>query len=428
MAPPIDTSLGYLPRVADDELDRLLPHLAAISIDGAKAVGKTETARRRALTLRRLDDPAVREVGAADPGVLLAGEPPVLLDEWQRAPEVFDLVRRAVDDGAAPGSFLLTGSSSPSSLGTHSGAGRIVRLRMRPLALFERFAEATTVSIESLLAGRREGVAGGTAWGLVDYVAEIVASGLPGLRGMHSVAVQAQLDGYLDAVVDRDFPDLGHPVRNPASLRRWLVAYAAATSTAGSFESIRDAATGGHGDKPSKTATMPYRDVLERLYLLEPVPAWRPTRNRLARLGSAPKHQLADPAFAARLLGVDAAGLLDVRGGERREGVLLGQLFEALVTLSVRVAAQAAGARVGHLRTHGGQYEVDLVVERPDGRVLAIEVKLSRSVSDDDVRSLRWLADQLGDDLLDVVVVTTGPEAYRRADGIAVVPAALLGC
>jgi predicted AAA+ superfamily ATPase len=149
-----------------------------------------------------------------------------------------------------------------------------------------------------------------------------------------------------------------------------------------------------------------------------------------ARLASAPKHQLVAPALAARLLGVDAGALLDGRAGGPplpREGSLLGALFEALVTLSVRVYAQAAEARVGHLRTHGGDHEVDSVLERGDGRVDAIEVKLTTAVADRDVRHLRWLRERIGDDLLDAIVVTTGQHAYRRADGIGVVPAALLG-
>ena len=174
----------------------------------------------------------------------------------------------------------------------------------------------------------------------------------------------------------------------------------------------------------------PYRDVLERLWILDPVPAWLPIRNRFARLSAPPKHQLVDPALAARLLGVGADALLDAAPAEPpilRDGPLLGALFESLVTLNLRVAAQAAEASVKHLRSTRGEHEVDLIVEKADGRVVAIEVKLTRTIDDGDVRQLAWLRDRLGDDLLDAVVITTGQDAYRRADGIAVVPAALLG-
>lgn len=421
---------AYARRIVDDELDELLTAVPALAIEGAKGVGKTATALRRAGSVRRLDDPAERELGAADPRRLLEGRRPVLLDEWQHVPETWDLVRRSVDEGAEPVTFLLTGSTSPSQRGLHSGAGRIVSVRMRPLALSERGIEQPAVSLRALLSGRRPEVAGATAVGLETYAREIVDSGFPGLRGQSGRALRAQLDGYLLRIVDRDFRELGHTLRNPSSLRRWMRAYAAASSTTTSFERIRDAATSGQGDKPSKQTTMPYRDVLERLWILDPVEAWLPTRNRIARLSSPPKHQLADPALAARLLGVDADALLEGRPAGaplQRDGVLLGALFESLVTLSLRACAQVAEATVKHLRTAGGAHEVDLMVERADGRVVAFEVKLARTVGDDDTRHLRWLAGQIGDELLDAVIVTTGAEAYRRPDGIAVVPAALLG-
>ena len=259
----------------------------------------------------------------------------MLIDEWQRLPESWDLIREAVDAGAAPGSFLLTGSSVPADDNSpvHSGAGRIPRVRMRPMTL--------------------------------------------------------------------------------------------------AFEKIRDAATGRReGGGPTRKTTIAYRDALERLWLLDPVPAWLPTRNYLSQLGAAPKHQLADPALAVRLLGVDAGALLagrEVGPPMPRDGLLLGALFESLVTLNVRVYAQQSEATVKHLRTHRGDHEVDLIVQRADERVVAIEVKLAQTVGDADVRHLNWLANEVGDDLLDRVVVTTEGHAYRRQDGVAVVPAALLG-
>ncbi|MGD9571472.1 MAG: ATP-binding protein [Thermoleophilia bacterium] len=420
----------YTPRVIDDELDELLPVLPALAIEGPKGVGKTATAERRAATVLRLDDPAERALVQADPRRVLTGRPTVLLDEWQREPQLWDLVRRAVDDGAAAGHFLLTGSAVPRELPVHSGAGRIPALRMRPLTLSERLGEPATVSLTALLSGGRSPVTGSTAVRLDDYAREIVRSGFPGLRRFSGRGLRLQLDGYLDRVVQRDFEEIGHRVRAPATLRRWLTAYAAATAGVASYETIRDAATSGEGQAPARTTTGPYRDALEQLFIIDPVPAWAPTRNPLARLLQAPKHHLADPALAARLLGVDEGSLLrpDARGPLRpREGPLAGALFESLVTQSVRVYAQRSEARVGHLRTRGGEQEIDLIVERGDGRVLAMEVKLATVPAEHDLRGLRWLAGRIGDDLLDAVVVTTGGEAFRRTDGIAVVPAALLG-
>jgi predicted AAA+ superfamily ATPase len=420
----------YLRRVVDDELDELLRELPAVAIEGPKGVGKTRTALQRANTVRRLDDPVELAVAEAEPRRVLDGDPPVLIDEWQRLTETWDLVRRAVDDGAPPGSFLLTGSAVPQPPPTHSGAGRIVTVRMRPLALSERLGSAT-VSLAEMLSGARAPLRGTSDVALDDYVDEILGSGLPGLRALSGRARRSQLDGYVARVVDRDIPDeAGVTVRNPAALRRWMTAYAAASSTTATFETIRDAASAGYEHKPSKNATLAYRDALARVWVLDEVPAWTPSGSHLRELGQAPKHQLADPALAAQLLGVQASSLLAGQSAGppiTRQGTLLGALFESLVTLSVRVFAAHSEARVGHLRTARGRQEVDLIVERADGAVVAIEVKLARSVSSDDGKHLSWLRQRLGDRVLDQVIITTGPQAYRRGDGVAVVPLALLG-
>lgn len=417
----------YLHRVLDDELDEKSIEFAAISIEGPKGVGKTETAQRRAKTDYRLDGPA-GQVVAANPQVVLSGEPPILIDEWQRVPATWDVIRRAVNDGAPPGSYLLAGSAS--ERGAHSGAGRILTLRMRPLTLSERGIEAPTVSLCQLLDGRQTAIEGQTDVGLEDYAQEIVGSGFPASRGLSETACSDFLDSYLQRIVEREFEEMGRLIRRPATLLRWMNAYAAATASTASLETIRDAATGGEGQKPAKTTTQPYREILQRLFIVDPLPAWAPTRNRISRLAMPPKHHLADPALAASLLGAGVGALLSAESvgpPSLRDGPLLGALFESLLTLSVRVYAQAARARVSHMRTRNGDHEVDLIVERRDGRVLAIEVKLAAVPGDRDVRHLHWLAGRVGDDLLDAVVITTGPYAYRRPDGIAVVPASLLG-
>lgn len=420
----------YIPRIVDDQLDELLPSLAAVSLEGAKAVGKTRTALRRATTVYELDDPAQRQVVKADPAQIRRGDPPVLIDEWQRVPESWDVVRRAVDAGAGPGQYLLTGSATPTRRPTHSGAGRIVTIHMRPLSLAERDVGSPTVSLGHLLTGKRPGVDGETPATLDDYTHEIVSSGFPGLQHLTGRPLREQLDSYLRRIVDTDFEQLGRTVRKPGALRRWMSAFAAATATAASYEAIRDAATSGQGNKPARTTTRPYREILEQLWIVDQVPAWLPTRNYFSQLSQPPKHHLADPALAARLLGVGNAALLKGEEGAPqvpRDGTLLGHLFESLVTLSVRVYAQAVEADVKHVRTRGGRHEVDLILERSDKRVVALEVKLGRTVRSEDTQHLLWLQERMGEDLLDAAIVTTGPQAYRRKDGVAVIPAALLG-
>lgn len=420
---------GYVPRVVDAELDELFAALPAVVLEGPKAVGKTETALRRARSNYRLDDPAQRAIAEADPSVMLAAEPPVLIDEWQHVPPVFDAVRRAVDAGAPAGQFLLAGSAAPPAGPTHSGAGRIVTLRMRPLSLGERRLATPTVSLRAMLDGRQPPVEGSAALALRDYTREILASGFPGLRHLTGRALRAQLDGYLARVIDRDVEEQGYTVRKPETLRRWMTAYATATATTTSYEKIRDGATAGEADKPNRRTVDNYREILERLWIVDPVPGWVPSRNHLLRLIQTPKHHMTDPALAARLLGMDEGALLAGATGPAtpRDGTLLGQLFESLVTLSIRVYAQAAEARVRHMRTDKGRREIDIIVERSDHRVLAVEVKLSGKVTDDDVKHLLWLRERLGEDVLDAMVVTTGPQAFRRSDGVAVVPAVLLG-
>jgi predicted AAA+ superfamily ATPase len=419
----------YRRRVIDNDLDSLFGALAAILLDGAKGVGKTTTGRQRCVTYRRLDRSAERAAVEADPAIILGDPRPALIDEWQRVPEVWDVVRAHVDDDHTPSQFLLAGSLP--GKGTHSGAGRIAALRMRPLSLPERGASSPTVSLAALLDGGRPVISGRTTMALDGYVDEIMAGGFPGLRHLSGRALQTQLDGYIDRIVDHDMPEAGYNVRRPDTVRRWLRAYAAATATTTTFEKIRDAASPGSGGQPpAKTTALGYTELLTRLRILDPLEAWRPGNGHLRRLGASPKHHLVDPALSVRLLGRTKQHLLigddGPAGAIPRDGTLLGGLFESLACLSVRTFAQATGGSTYHLREKDGRREIDFIVER-DARVLGIEVKLSSAIDDKDVRHLLWLADEMGEDVADLVVLTTGPEAYRRPDGVAVVPLALLG-
>ncbi len=425
-------SPGYDRRVIDDVLDLYAASYSAVALEGAKGVGKTETARRRAVSVFKLDEPEALALVQADMSRAVTADPPVLIDEWQRHPPIWDAVRNADDGGAAPASYLLTGSADPREAPAHSGAGRIVTLRMRPMSLAERLGFPQAVSLAALLEGDAA-IEGETEVGLEAYTDEILQGGFPGLRRYSGRAHRDQLTSYLSLIVERDFKQLAQQVRNPEALRRWMAAYAAATSTTTSFEKIRAAATSNENDKPARSTVIPYRDALQRLFVLDPIKAWRPANNPLGELGDAAKHQLVDPAFAARLVRATKSTLLD---GETsgpsvpRDGTQLGAFFEALVALSVRVyvlAADSAEPEVRHFRTHRGEHEIDLIVEREDGKILAIEVKLTAVPNDSDIAQLNWLAKRLGSDLIDRVIVTTGRTAYRRPDGVAAIPAALLG-
>ncbi len=355
--------MSYVTRTVDRELDELMAGAAAIALDGPKGVGKTATALRRADAAWYLDDPAQRELARADFSMATLPQGTVLLDEWQKLPQVWDSVRRQVDNGAPPGRFLLTGSATPvDAAGTHSGAGRILSLRMRPMGLHERGPVAPTVSLVALLAGGKLEIQGVSSLSLTDYAEAIVSSGFPGVLSAQARVRRGLLDAYLTRVVDRDLPDQGYEVRRPDTLRRWLRAYAASSSTTTAYSRLLDATTGGDSAQPAKTTTGAYRDHLSQLWLLDPVPGWTPSHNAIKQLRQAPKHQLADPALAARLLGLTASSLLSSTGAH-----LAGPLFESLATLGIRTMAQAAEAAVGHLRTRAGEHEVDLIVEGFDG-------------------------------------------------------------
>lgn len=422
--------MDYRRRIIDDTLDRVFPDLAAIALEGAKGVGKTATASERAATILSLNDPNEHAALAGNLDLVIQVPPPVLIDEWQLEPRVWDRVRRAVDDDGSGGRFLLAGSASVApGVRIHSGAGRIVSMAMRPMSFDERGIETPTVSLRALLAGQAQSIGGSTEVDVPVYTEEILRSGFPGIRDLPEPARRLQLDSYVARIVERELPESGVSVRRPSALRAWLAAYAAATATNASYSKVLDAATPGDSDKPARQTAGAYREHLRRIFVLDPVEAWIPAFAPLKRLTYAPKHHLVDPAIAARLVGVETPGLL--RGEGRRvsatAGTWLGALFESLVTQSVRVYADAAGARVGHLRTKNGDHEIDLIVEADNRSCVAIEAKLTGAVEDDDVRHLNWLRREVGSRLIDRVVVYTGRLAYRRDDGVAVVPLALLG-
>jgi predicted AAA+ superfamily ATPase len=399
-------------------------------LEGAKGIGKTATATQRAATVLSLNNPNEHAALAGNLDLVTQVRPPVLIDEWQLEPSLWDRVRRAVDDDSTGGRFLLAGSAGVApGVRIHSGAGRIVSMAMRPMAFSERGAHHPTVSLKASLNSDSREIGGTSDIDVPTYADEILRSGFPGIRDLPVRARQLQLDSYVARIVERELPENGVSVRRPGALRAWLAAYAAATATNAAYSTILDAATPGEGDKPARQTAAAYREHLQRIFVLDPLEAWIPTFAPLKRLTYTPKHHLVDPAIAARLVGIDKAGLLRGEGNRTSAatGTWLGALFESLVTQSVRVYASAAAARVGHLRTKNGDHEIDLIVEGENRSCIAIEAKLSNTVDDHDVKHLNWLDQQIGDRLVDRIVVYTGRFAYRRPDGVGVVPLALLG-
>jgi len=406
----------------------MLKGLSAIAIEGAKGVGKTALSTQRAQTVMSLDDPFTAQNVRDNPDLVLSGSRPTFIDEWQLVPSVWDVVRHAVDNGAPAASFLLAGSAMPpAGARLHSGAGRIVRAMLRPLTIPERGIEKPTVSLAELLAGGQPAVGGRSKVTSSDYVDEILATGFPGIRGNQSS--EYLVASYLDRIVDHDIPESGGSVRRPTAVRNWLAAYAAATATTASYTTILDAATPGEGTKPNQQTAAAYRELLQRIWVLDPLPAWEPGFSHLERLSLAPKHHLVDPGLAAALVGATRESLIRGEGPAMapRDGTFLGALFESLAVQTIRVLAELYGARAAHMRVRGGDHEVDVILQRRDFKVLAIEVKFSSVVRPADVRHLNWLQQKLPDQVLDKVLINTSSFALRRPDGVVVVPLALLG-
>jgi predicted AAA+ superfamily ATPase len=421
-------SLKYVRRHIDERLDALVPHLPAILLDGPKGVGKTLTALQRAKSVLRLDTPQVQNLVAGNLESIHLGDKPILLDEWQRSPEVWTEVKRAVDSDNAGGQYILTGSFP--SRPTHSGAGRIVDLRMRPMTLIERQVATSEISLMALSLETQVQIFGETKLVAQDYMSEVFSSGFPGMRSDVDEIVETQISAYVNRIVDVDVAIEGVGTRKPASLMAWLKSYAAATSTTSTMETIRDSSKIGFEAALSRPAVESILEALTRLRILDDVPAWIPLGSDFARLGSLPKRYLADPALAVNLLGYRKSDLLSGQEGEPnfdRYGPLIGRLFEALAVLCIRVYAETNSWKVSHFRDRNGRREVDLILEVGGSKVIAVEIKLAQTPRDSDFGNLLWLKEQLGDSVVDSVLITTGPYAYRHNNGVAVVPLGLLG-
>jgi predicted AAA+ superfamily ATPase len=414
-----------------------MQELPAIAIEGLKGVGKTVSAGRVSATVFELDRVRDRELVENNLDVLSSAKPPVLIDEWQKVPAVWDHVRRQVDRAGVPGSYLLTGSIANADMDIHSGAGRILKQRMYALSLEERAIETPAVPLSGLLSQSAPftfPVSGVTAVAYNDYMNEIVASGLPGIRRYSKTRRRLMLGTYLDYLLSHEFRQQGVSIRQPLTLLRWLKAYAAATSTDTGYSEILDASTAGEREKPSAKTTSSYREALGNLWLLDELPMWLTGEDYFARLKRTPKHYLADPALAAYLLdyGYDELTLPLADGKspktkfDEKYGSITGRLFESLIHLSLNVYASVNDAKLAYLKTRNADHEIDFIVQRAS-KVVAIEVKMAQTIDEKDIKNLLWLKANLGDDLTDAVIVTTGPAAYRMPCGVAVVPAALLG-
>ena len=367
--------MDYLPRIVDAELAELLGAAGAVLIEGPKASGKTATAMQAAASevLLDVDDNARRMIGV-DPATVLDGGTPRLIDEWQLEPAIWNHIRRAVDRRSLPGQFILTGSAVPADDTTrHTGAGRFVRLRMRPLSLYEAGRSSGEISLQGLLDGEEQRAERSDL--SIASVAELIcAGGWPGNAGKPLGAALRTNRGYLDEIRRVDISRVSDKRRDPVKVARLVRSLARNVATPVAISKLAaDVGANGGGLKPDTVAE--YLDALERLMLVEHQPAWSPHLRSRTTLRAAPVRHFVDPSLAAAALRATPARLT-------ADPEFLGLLFESMVIRDLRVYAQAADAQVFHYREKEG-LEVDAIVEAADGRWAAFEIKLGE----------RWVAD-----------------------------------
>jgi uncharacterized protein len=392
-------------------------------IEGPRACGKTATARQIAASEVLLDvDANARQAIAVEPSLVLDGPTPRLIDEWQIEPAIWNHIRRAVDDRSEPGQFILTGSAIPADdMTRHTGAGRIARLRMRPMSLFEAGRSTAQMSLAELLAGQVTPVAD-PGLTVADIAEELAIGGWPGLRGRGVREGQLAVRDYLDEIARVDVGRVDATHRDPGRVSGLLSSLGRNVATSAAATTLALDAGGADGALKDDTVRA-YLAALERLMVVESQPAWAPHLRSRYRLRTAPKRHFVDPSLAVAALRATPDRLL----GDLN---LLGLLFESLVIRDLRIYAQAADAQVLHYRDSSG-LEVDAIIEAGDGRWMAFEVKLGQGQIDDAAANLSRFVERIdtarcGRPALLGVIVASG-YGFRREDGVAVIPIGALG-
>ena len=416
---------SYISRLCDESLQLSLQSSGAVLIEGAKWCGKTSTAGNASRSVLFMQDPdnAGSYLAMADtkPSLLLKGETPRLIDEWQMAPVLWDAVRFEVDKRAETGQFILTGSAVPSdNVTAHTGTGRISRLMMRPMSLFESLESNGAVSLRALFDGDQD-IEAQSDLSIENIAFALCRGGWPASIKLQGKAALRMAMDYVEAVINYDVSRVDNVEKNPDRVRLLLRSLARNIATTATYQTIRTDMEATDITISDKTISS-YMNALRRLFLVEDLLAWSPSLRSKTAIRTSEKRHFVDPSIATAVLRTNPEGIL-------KDFQYFGFLFEALCTRDIRVYAQTNDGDVFHYRDKSG-LESDLIVRLRDGRWAAIEVKLGKKQIDEAAENLLALKARIDEDKMGeasfMMVITGGQYAYRRNDGVLVVPVACL--
>lgn len=415
---------GYKRRIVDQMLERRLAGVGAVLIEGPKWCGKTTTAAQHANTVLYFDDPAEikQNIRMADinPKALLKGEPPLLIDEWQIAPKLWDAIRFEVDHRPGPGHFILTGSAVPASTEEthHSGTGRFAWLTMRPMSLFESGESTGDVSLGALFAGTE--VSGMSNLSLEDIAYLICRGGWPYSTTLDGDLALDQVKYYYDGVTRSDISRVDGVSRNAELTKRLMRSYARHQGAQATIATIAEDIRASDSASADPQTISSYIDALKKIFVIEDSLAWNPNLRSKSAIRSSDTRYFIDPSIAVAALGIGPQDLMDDLN-------TMGLLFETLCVRDLRVFADALDGQVYHFRDRTG-LECDAVLHLRNGSYGLIEVKLGGDkLIEEGAKTLKMLADRIDTDRMKspsflMVLTATGRFAYRREDGVCVVP------
>jgi hypothetical protein len=418
----------YRARIVDDMLKDKLESKGAVVIEGPKWCGKTTTAMQVAGSILRMDEPSKREtniqMSEIDPGRLLKGKAPRLIDEWQIAPKLWDAARYEVDTRGEEGQFILTGSAVPieSREITHSGTGRFTWLMMRPMSLFESGDSTGEVSLNQLF--ENPSVIDGMNNLSIENLAFLICrGGWPHAVGMKEKPALLQAEDYYEAVIKSDINRADGVSKNPERVKRLMRSFARNQGTQISNTMLRDDIISNDTESLNEDTIASYINALKNIFVVEDMPAWNPNLRSKTSIRTSDTRYYVDPSIAVAALGIGPKDLINDLN-------TMGLLFETLCVRDLRVYAESIGGNVLHYRDKSG-LECDTVIHLKNGRYGLVEIKLGgQTFIEDAAENLKSLSNKIDTSKMPapsflMIVIGIGEFAYKREDGIFIVP---IGC